>query len=61
MRLRLPVLTLIPLCALLIACWWLLSRELVLLLPFRGDLYLALRLALFAAPFYAAARLYNAF
>lgn len=51
MRIRKPF-VLVPLCGLLLACWWLLSGELAALQPLRGNLGTTLRLALFAAPFY---------
>jgi hypothetical protein len=57
MKIRTPILTFAPLIGLLLACWWLLAKEIVLLQPLRGDLGTTLHIALFAAPFYILWRL----
>ena len=71
MKLRLPFLLLVPLVALLLAAWWLLVGQLLLLLPFlppNGAIYGevggieggAVHIALFLAPFFILWRLTHA-
>jgi hypothetical protein len=51
MRIR-PVFILVPLITIAIAAWWLLTREILMLQPLRGNMFNVLRISLFLAPAY---------